>query len=382
MTRNIIFRQVLQNALCLSSKGSRRKIYNFMFNIAERLSGRTRLHSMPVGMDLISTTRCNFKCFYCKKFEWGKETDLSPERFDRVADVFFPTLVYLKLGSAGEHLLNPNLEHVLMRCKQDGVAVIMNSNGSLLDEDRMQMLLEHGVKVFGISLDGATGETAERIRKGLHFDKLVNSLKRFNEIKEQRGLAHPILTVNFAAMRSNIEELPEFIRVMARTGICLVRVMYLYVHDFMDPDESLFLHPESVRAVFPKARKAAKSVGVRLILPPDLTHSCKPKSCHFPYHEIGLSPDGSVAFCCNAWDQRKMGNIFQQDFKNEVWNSGGYQALRKTVNSQEPVFDLCRECSALDRGTNGFSRHLARKHHAWARRILESRPSSLIPLVS
>jgi radical SAM protein with 4Fe4S-binding SPASM domain len=150
----------------------------------------------------------------------------------------------------------------------------------------------------------------------------------------------------------------------------------------MDPDESLFLHKPLFQKYLPLALTEAKKRGVRLIAPASLDDSYIPKKCYYPYHEIGLSPDGSVAFCCNAWDEKKMGNIFLQDFKKEIWNSEAYQTLRKTVNSPEPILRLCRECSALDRGANDFSRHMTDKHRAYAHQILGEAEPHLFPVGS
>ena len=138
----------------------------------------------------------------------------------------------------------------------------------------------------------ATRNTAERIRKGLDFDRLIGRIKALSRKKKESGHPDPVLTVNFAAMKSNIHELPDFVHLMADCGVYFIRFIYLYIHDFMDPDESLFLHKPLFQKYLPLALNEAQKRGVRLIAPASLDDSYVPRKCYYPYHEIGLSPDG------------------------------------------------------------------------------------------
>ncbi|MBW2056247.1 MAG: radical SAM protein [Deltaproteobacteria bacterium] len=372
MVQEVVLRSLMRKAIMPFGKYDGKKVFNFTLNVLERFMRRRRLVSFPIGIDLISTTRCNLKCFYCKKYDWGGKQDFTRDDFEFVAKTFFPRLLYVKFGSAGEALVNRDLGFMLEKCREYGVSVVMNSNGSLLDEEKIEMLFEQDVKIFGISLDGATRETAEGIRRGLDFELLIEKIRMIRDLKERYGRKYPILTVNFAVMRRNITELPSFVGLMSDLGVSAVRVMFLYVHEFMDPGESLFLHRELVEKYFALAGKSARASGIRLLLPPGLEGRNGDRMCFFPYHEIGLSPDGSVAFCCNAWGEEKMGNVFKQDFMSEIWNSGRYQELRRRVNSSRPMHTLCRECSALDRGVGGISRHFAREHHTRVREMILS----------
>ena len=155
MTRTIVLKTILKSLQHPFHKNNVRRLGNFVMNACcTCYSIGSKIRSMPLGIDLIATTKCNFKCMYCKKYDWGSEPELSMEHFDKIAEIFFPTLVYLKLGSAGEHLLHKDLPYMLKRCHEEGVAVIINSNGSLLTETVMDTLLKYRVAVFGLSLDG------------------------------------------------------------------------------------------------------------------------------------------------------------------------------------------------------------------------------------
>lgn len=312
---------------------------------------------MPLGVDLMVETACNFQCIYCKKYDLGDERRITKENYELFAEKFFPKILYLKLASGGEHFLHKDFAYFLQTAKRYGVNVFLNTNGSLLNDENIDIVMKNNVKILGISLDGGNKETAERIRKGLDFDKLIESIKNIQRIKKEKRLKYPILTVNYAVMKSNIEQLPDFIDLMKEIGVEQVRVMFLYINSFMDGSESLFLYPDLVRKYFPIIQERADANKIKLLLPKLPDAPSQPGKCYWPYHALSITPNGNLAFCCRAWDEKVMGNIFEQDFTKEIWNSKQYQTLRKTVNSKKPAFKICQNCTDYERDTDVHGRY-------------------------
>lgn len=290
------------------------------------------------------------------------------EDFRTISGQLFPSLTYIKFGSATEHFTHSRFKEILEECSKWNLDIILNTNGSYLDDETIDLLFRCRVMILGISLDGANPETAEKIRKGLNFGKLLENLRKINEIKKSEKLRYPILTFNFVALRSNIEELPAFMDLMHELGVEKVRVMDVYVHSFMDEQESLYFHRELAEKYIHIAIEKAREYNIRIDVPRPMDAPYNRKDCYFPVHEIGITPDGEVAYCCDAWEKEKMGNLIRQDFRKEIWNSNLYQRLRKTVNSRNPEFEGCSDCMPMDRGGDVITRHFDPVFHEKLRR--------------
>ena len=60
-----------------------------------------------------------------------------------------------------------------------------------IDEQKAKELLELGIDTIFISIDAATKETYEVIRVGSDFNRVVNNIKHFLEMKKERKLIFP-----------------------------------------------------------------------------------------------------------------------------------------------------------------------------------------------
>ena len=128
-------------------------------------------------------------------------------------------------------------------------------------------IFDYNVDVFAVSLDGATDETNSRIRRGSKIDVITENLKEIVRIKKERGLKYPWINFVFCAMRSNLHELPDLIRLAAEIGIEEVKVVYLTVFGEDLMNESLWGHEDEIRNVFEEATEIGENLGIALKLP-------------------------------------------------------------------------------------------------------------------
>jgi MoaA/NifB/PqqE/SkfB family radical SAM enzyme len=81
----------------------------------------------------------------------------------------------------------------------------------------LKKLLDSNLRVINVSLDAGTAATYQKIR-GFSFERVIGNLERFIAARRARGQTYPLLFLNMTMMRSNIEELDDFIRLAARLG--------------------------------------------------------------------------------------------------------------------------------------------------------------------
>jgi MoaA/NifB/PqqE/SkfB family radical SAM enzyme len=197
-----------------------RSQWNRFLNTLELRLNRIALRSRPWMVQLETTSRCNIRCIQCyreKMFGAGENLDL--EVLDRVDRELLPYARELLASFYGEPLLYPHIEKVFEIVKRHPhLRAGFFTNALLLNERRIEQVLEAGFSYLNISIDGATRETYEAIRQGANFDLLrrnLEALKRKRREWETRGGKHLALNMRIVGMRQNVEEIPLFVE-MAR----------------------------------------------------------------------------------------------------------------------------------------------------------------------
>lgn len=351
MIKDILIQSFFERLLELNDPIQRKKLSNAIKNLYGFAAHKKVLSSYPIGIDIVASKRCCISCIMCHKYLVGDPWDMSFEVFEQIAEKLFPYLLYVKFASIGEHFLNKDFGKMLEVCLKYKVDVSITSNGFLVDEKWAQKLIDWNVKKIGFSFDGAKKETYEKIRRGSNYEKVLGNIRKLVEMRNIQKKKYPRIYTTFAASKSNIEELPDFVRLAKNIGIDFIRVQYMFIYNNMDRNESLYFYPDLVKECFSKARAAAKELKIKLWLPEMAKSSvCKNPTCFYPWGEVSIDPSGDIYFCCNAWEVESIGNAIKEDFKT-IWNNNFYQGLRKTVNSssQGEWYELCKGCSALQR---------------------------------
>jgi MoaA/NifB/PqqE/SkfB family radical SAM enzyme len=214
------------------------------------------------------------------------------------------------------------------------------------DEIARALIKDCYMYLLNFSFDAATKETLESIRRGARYETVLANIEKVKRAKMDAGAELPCLAIRFAAMKRNIHELPSLVDLAKKVGIEKITVEYLLVTEETPPEESLFFHQNLARRYFQEAAVKAQEKGIVLELPEPMdTKLQTPRKCDMPWTFIKIDTDGTARFCYKSWD-RPIGNVLKvNDFK-ELWNCPRYQAIRKTVNTQEPFFLYCKICSA------------------------------------
>jgi MoaA/NifB/PqqE/SkfB family radical SAM enzyme len=323
---------------------SPRQRAQFLLNRIERRLGSRRLLSGPRMLDLVPTRRCNLSCVGCVHYGGGPRDDLSLEFFKSVLEESAPWVVQYRFCSLGEPLLNSNLPEMLALAARAGIGCNVMTNGTLLTPEIAEFLISAArLDILTFSIDGATAETCERLRRGLRFDQLLEGIAAFVEAKRRHGAASPVIQANAVAMRDNIDEFPDLVRLAARLGIEDLNVHYLTVEGEVQLENSLFRTAKLQKEVFEECKAVAQDVGVVLHLPPDVDDVGFRKRCFLPWDTLIIDTDGSARMCYFSWEER-VGHIVEDGGIRAVWNNRLYQRVRGTIESDCPHYRYCRHC--------------------------------------
>jgi radical SAM protein with 4Fe4S-binding SPASM domain len=277
----------------------------------------------PPVLRIEPAATCNFRCIHCPTgIGLAPKGIMAPETFDAIFEKIkkyrFRAVV---LYHGGEPLLNRNFFNMVRAMKPLTQSIKVNTNGSLLNDDNIEMLLDSGIDRLVISLDGLSPEENNEIRRGCDFEKVITSLKKLLRLKVERNITTlGILIGNVQIKDSNnprelkppqyiLDELEEF-----KGHFNVYGTFWAY------------LWPEL----------------------PVVTPDVKPENnfCDSVVNTFTIRWNGDVVPCCNDLTSKMvMGNALREDVE-AIWNNEKYKKLRYDIQNFNPP-ELCRSCYVL-----------------------------------
>ncbi|HYY74811.1 MAG TPA: radical SAM protein [Gaiellaceae bacterium] len=324
---------------------------------------------LPSEVQIEVTGSCNLACKMCLvryRPKLGKAEGAMPfATFKSILDRL-PTLERVTLQGLGEPLLAPDLFRMIEYAAARGIRMGFNTNGTLLTRDKAERLVRAGLDWLHISLDGATAPTYEGIRHGSDFERVRANVLELVRTMRQLDKEKPTLSLVFVAMRRNIGELPELVRLTAAWGVGQLFVQNLS-HSFGDTDpagtyrdirefaasEALWAEEDKAEAEksFAAARALAARLGVELRLPrieqpPKRPRPAGSPGCHWPFGSAYVTHDAKVQPCCMVMgsDRAVLGDLARDDI-TAVWQGEAYEEFRRRLLSDDNPPDVCRDCS-------------------------------------
>lgn len=233
------------------------ELYQNIDAISDAISkSETTLVSFPFALSLILEGRgCNFKCFYCSHILPGSYLEVKEEdtltkgyKFPKGGKLSAPYVSRETVGTpkaliddmvqnlpklrtvmfgGSEPLLYPEFRDVVERLQHaPHVQCSVCTNGSLLDVKLADFMTNANFPWVRVSIDGATSQTFEKIRKG-KYEKVVNNLKRLRWLRDKKGRDTPLLQFNFVVCRSNYHEIPKLVHLAREIGVSQINYKML-----------------------------------------------------------------------------------------------------------------------------------------------------------
>src|SRR6201996_7218383 len=174
----------------------------------------------PVCLYLETTNRCNLLCTTCPRTyeELEPPADMSWKLFTSIVDQV-PNLQRAVMHGIGEPMLVKNLPRMVRYLKDRGTYVLFNTNGTVLNEKNGRALIEADLDELRVSFDAAPAESYLAVRGKNYFHRILKNVRAFRELQEREGHLKPRVSAWLTGLRETIEELPDFVRVAAETGV-------------------------------------------------------------------------------------------------------------------------------------------------------------------
>lgn len=174
---------------------------------------------LPHSIQLEVTTKCNLKCKTCLRSE-EPNSDMSLGLFKSIADQCRgPRCRSLILMGLGEPLLNSNILSIVKYGKKRGLDVGFVSNFTLMNRTIARSLIECQLDWLGVSFDGSSKGTFERIRRGASFDEVSSNLRTLVSTKRELNSRKPRIKLNVTLSSGNFGEIRELVRIAGSFGV-------------------------------------------------------------------------------------------------------------------------------------------------------------------
>jgi MoaA/NifB/PqqE/SkfB family radical SAM enzyme len=329
-------KQQLQH-LARKEKDDKQIIRDIQFEALER---RRRPRMLDIGL----TDKCNLRCIMCPRNDPKiKLSEMDYNDFRKIVDEV-PCEEIQLAGALGESLLYKDLFRCIEYCKEKNIRVYLTTNATLLTPDISRRLLDLDIHYISFSVDGATKETYERIRKGAIFEEVVNNIKNFTSLKKKMGKKVIVELVPVIIVGYNDHEISQLIDLGAYLEVdrvCIGDIQYKFDIGVSTKEHSLRLQKSKlIIGEIQKAVKRAVVLGIK-VATPRLDISKVWTKCRYPWTMLTVTTHGWVRPCCGT-HRKNIGNILREGF-DRIWNSKSFYDWRRQMMSENPPLE-CIHC--------------------------------------
>ncbi|TRZ89735.1 MAG: radical SAM protein [Methanosarcinales archaeon] len=276
------------------------------------------------------TEVCNLACIHCAHPAFKKSVYYAGRSLDPALNVKLVNEVrqhgrdctqYIRYSSNGEPLIHRHIfDMVDYAVRNSGVTVTLTTNGTLLNQQRIEGLLTTGVDVVDISIDAFTPDTYAQIRVNGDLQVTRANVLMLLQMARQASSRTKVV-VSYIEQPQNMHETKDFEAFWRDNGADYVVIRRLH---------------SNAGAIVPVADLMRTENESELRRP-----------CTYPWERIVLNARGFLSFCPADWTHGSTiaGADYRTKTIQEVWQGEFYQKLREahlTNNYNDHQF--CGQC--------------------------------------
>ncbi len=297
----------------------------------------------PTSVQMEVNNACNLNCVMCPRHDLPIELqEMNLEVFKTSIDALSKLgLKHVDIGGWGEVTYHKDFVEIIRYAARKGLKISMTTNGLLLRKERLQVLLDEGVKNLTFSID-----SLEK-RKG-DFSGHINSpsirnLQRILDLKPQYDL---VIRVNTLLQKSNRHEALELLDFMSEIGVDMV---VLFGPNIARDSEELRMPYNTEYKLYSYIEEQALSKRWKCIVTTPIGRYRRGlRKYYFQYglkcpqtwESIYLNRHGQVTPCTLLPDL-VIADLDEYESLEELWASAKFKEFRR---NQETI---CSGCDAL-----------------------------------
>lgn len=274
------------------------------------------LEPFPTRIHVEPTNICNLDCRFCPYGRQKRRSGyMGVELFRKIVDECAGRDVKLWLHFLGEPLLNRDLSILVAYAKEMRIPQVgLSTNAFFLTPKIGEQLIRAGLDRLECSVDGFDPASYLHLRRSAGFDRVVENIKGFLQLKRDLDADRLIVSIQFMKTPGILENLPA-IRQFWKP--------WLGARDFIMTIEDIS---------FAGAMRDARQAGRR-------------EPCHWLWNYLVILWNGDVVTCASDYDgERVMGNLREQRLL-DIWHGHVYRELRqKHAQGRYGEAGICHGC--------------------------------------
>lgn len=296
---------------------------NVRYGFGDRLKAE-----FPSQVIVDTTEFCNLACIHCphptfKKSEHYSGRNLEPELnakiIDEIRDYGKNITQYVRYTGRGEPLIHSNFFEMLdYAVLHSGTTVTLTTNGTLLNQKKIERLLSTGVHLVDISTDAYSDETYSTVRVNGDLTVTRANILQLIQMSKEKGSKTKVV-VSFIEQPVNSHEIKDFESFWKDNGADYVVVRRLH---------------SGAGAVVDAAENFRSQ-----------NSSEKRYPCLYPWERIILNPRGELAFCPQDWVNGSVISDYRNSTVRDVWSGEFYRNLRAAhLSNKLANHKFCEQC--------------------------------------
>ncbi|WP_174302137.1 radical SAM/SPASM domain-containing protein [Caulobacter sp. S45] len=374
------------------------KYCNALMAFRARRRRDVRLSHLPVDLTIDMTTTCQLSCPHCATglgITGRPKLVMKRPDYDQILKGAGDPCFIIWYFSNGEPLLNRRFSPLVASSRHQAIFSVISTNLSFTMTDAaIRALLECGLGLIVVSLDGATAETYAQYRRGGAFNLVVDNMARLIEAKAKLGLTYPLIEWRFLRFQHNEREESEVRAMAERLGVDLLefwnagapkagsvnnRGVFAATLPLSGP-------PLSGKALAGLMRRQARERRLARLVPKltvggEVERADVTPKCDWLYYSGMFYPDGKLGPCCLV---SKESTDFVQDLSAypqvaDAFNSDRHLASRAMFVTGEKGGTVCDACPTPSAQYYQFRmklRAILRNAPDWAVKVMAAEPDT------
>ena len=289
----------------------------------------------PLSISVTTANVCNLKCEFCAVSDKSHERNKSfmeMEEYKILIDSIVDSKWHLKqlvLVGLGEPLLNKNIVDFVKLAKSKKCAdkIHIVTNGTLLTRDISDKLIEAGLDVLRVSINGVTNEDYLKYTgTNVDFNNLVDNLAYFYSHKSS--------------------ETKLYIKIMDYQIKSQEEVFESIFKDISDVINVEYLTEMDTTMDYNKITNEISQKGLKGF---EITDT---KICPLPFYHIYCNADATISACCVAGPWYTPPALIFGDLHSEslydIWNGKAFNSFLMSMleKGKEYADPICKKCKA------------------------------------
>lgn len=304
-----------------NSGSNKEKYINYMKNDSK----------CPAYIDVELTNCCNINCYMCPvgtKTMHRKQGFMSLETVEQICkEAKKEAIQGIRLVRWGEPTLHPQFLEILEQFKNTGKAVHFNTNGILLNQEKIEKIIALEIDSIKFSFQGVDKYSYEEMRSGSSWDTLLNNIKLTNHKRGNKE--KPYIQISTTITDETTEQLDKFKEMIS--SLCDYFNIGNTELSYLDLDKMGLSQDRKEKFLELREKESLKKRHLKV--------------CPEVFDKLSINWDGTVTACCSDYDNQLIIGDLKSASLKEIFQNEKMEQIRKIIcDGNYDDIPLCKHC--------------------------------------